>query len=182
MRFDPLKNPAAFATDYIPGCSPVKMGEETFLASTDGKALLMIAATADETDHPERDKVYPAAAFDVARKAGKRVGVASIALNGTARVVCADSVVEHQPLDRRFPDAVHVIPKGKAEFSICLDAEHLAIIAKALGVSGVRLTFYGDNVPLKVEQIVYERSKACKPRKDSVLDGSFGVLMPIAGH
>lgn len=74
-----------------------------------------------------------------------------------------------------------MIPKGKAKQTLCLNAEYLARLQKALGANGVAIEIHqfepsgaiDASFPLTIRPIYLDG-----PGTD---DGSFGILMPIRG-
>jgi len=184
MRFDNYKDPAAAASrDESPyarnGVALVQRGAAEFLASTDGRMLLLVRAYRDEADTPVG--IYPVEAFNAARKgAGRHATEAGLTLNGSAKVLGQKGVVMEFPMvDGKFPDVAAVVPKGAVEQRLGIDAELLAKIQKGLGASAVRIEIHGlDNgdinssLPLTIRPIYGDGASG-------VEDGSFGLLMPM---
>ena len=182
MRFDPMKNPAACAaketTRYaVDGVGVVKdKSGKTWLASTDGRALLLVAGDAGEGDSDNPGVAWPAEVFDRARKATPRGSLALLALNEKARLPDPEAP-EFPPLAQRFPQVDSVIPEGKPEHVLQFDATYLATMQKALGAVAIRIESHGDEKPARIVPIyVAQRGK-----RKVTDDGSFGVLMPISG-
>ena len=180
MRFDKHKDPAAMAAKEasryaIQGVAVVHRDGGAFLAATDGKALTLVRATLDDTDTP--NGVYPVAAFAAARKASKRKPDATVGLNGTAAVEADGARTEYAKVDGTFPELAGVIPTGKPERVLRLNADYLARIQKALGANAVEIRMHDDDrdrLPLTIIPIYTEGP--------GVADGSFGLLMSIGGR
>jgi len=178
MKFDKAKDPAACVakerTRYaIQGVAVVERDGGTFLAATDGRAMTLVRAYPDEGDTP--DGVYAVAAFAAARKASKRKIDACLTLNGSARVESDGAATEFAKVAGTFPDLQGVVPTGKPERVLRLDAEYLARIQKALGADAVEVRMFDDDrdrMPLVIVPIYLDGGSG---------DGSFGVLMPIGG-
>lgn len=178
MKFDRHKDPAAMAaksaTRYaIQGVAVVQRDGGAFLAATDGRALSLVRAQLDDGDTP--DGVYPVAAFAAARKAARKRPEAAVALNGCARVEGDGAATEFAKVDGTFPDVngYGVIPAGKPQRVLRLDAEYLARLQKALGADGVAIELHDDDrdrMPMVIRPIYTDGGTD---------DGSFGVLMPI---
>ena len=148
MRFDKSKDPGAVASKdpsryAIQGVAVVERDGGTFLAATDGRALTLVRAFLDEGDTPAG--VYPVAAFAAARKAARRKPDATVGLNGAAAVDADGSHAEFAKIDGTFPDLAHVVPTGKPERVLRLDAEYLARIQRALGADGVEVRMHDDD-------------------------------------
>ena len=176
MRFDKKKNPAgvcAEAGSYrVTGVAAVALEGLHYLASTDGRALVLIAAEPSPADLLDANRVYPAAAIAAARKA-----FGSIDLHSDGAAV--PGVASFPALAERFPSLDGIVPTGKPEHVFCLDAELLARIQRALGAGGVQIYWHGDDKPMVIRPIPIGGKKA---RKSSPIDGSFGVMMPLWGE
>lgn len=181
MRFDKYKNPAAVVPKEesryaVPGVSFVKRGDQGYLAATDGRILTMIAATEEPEDHPGRS-IYPADAIAAARATAKKLGRsvpdARVALNGSAKVTTAGSVQEWATVSGVFPDAVAVIPTRAPKFVVRLNAALLAKIAGALDSESVEI----EVDPSEVVAVV--RPMHLGDQRGAGKDGSFGVLSLI---
>lgn len=180
MKFDRHKDPAAMAAKSasryaIQGVAVVQRDGGAFLTATDGRALSLIRAQIDDDDTP--DGVYPVAAFAAARKAAKKRPDAALRLNGSARVEADGAATEFAKVDGSFPDVngYGVVPTGKPDRTLRLDAECLARLQKALGADGVAIEMRDDDrdrMPLVIRPIYTDGGTD---------DGSFGVLMPIGG-
>ena len=179
MRFDPKKNPAgvADASYVVTGVAAVSLRGEHYLASTDGRALLLIVAEPSPEDSLDAERVYPAAAIAAARKAFGAIGlqVDSAAVPGVA---------SYPALAERFPASLleGIISTEAPKHVFCLDAERLAQIQRALGAAGVRIEWHGDECPMIVRPVaVVARRGKVRKSGPATVDGSCGVLMPIAG-
>ncbi len=81
----------------------------------------------------------------------------------------------------RFPETTGIVPTNKPAISLCLNAELLARLQKALGGNAVRVEIHAlgregevdPTVPLTIRPIYLEGP--------ATEDGSLGVLMPIRG-
>lgn len=181
MKFDRLKDPAAAAakesTRYsIQGVAVVERNGGIYLAATDGHALTLVRAYPDDGDDMGQmhQRIYPAPAFAAARKAAKRRPDAALTLNGAAYVDGADgSHSEFPKVDGTFPDVAQILPRSEPVAVVCLDAEYLARIQRALGASGVEIRDHGKGMPLTIVPIYLNG--------DGTDDGSIGLLMPIGG-
>ena len=181
MKFDRQKDPAAVAakesTRYaIQGVAVVERQGGIYLAATDGRALTLVRARPDDGDDMGQmhQRIYPAVAFAAARKAARRQPDASLTLNGAAFVDGADgSHSEFPRVDGTFPDVADILPKGVPATTVCLDAEYLARIQRALGANGVEVRVHGNGVPLTIVPLYLNG--------EGTDDGSIGVLMPIGG-
>jgi hypothetical protein len=188
MKFDRHKHPALCAskieTRYsIDGVALLQHGDRYYLAATDGRKCSLIRAEREEHDEiePAKVPVYHSGAFTAARKAaGRGKPDACVHLNGRAVVTSADgsSRMEFAQLDARFPDVFGCVPAGDPSFCVSLNAEYLAELAKALGTDNVTLSFFQvdgrqDRLPIRVEPLPLGSA--------STVDGSFGILMPVAG-
>lgn len=190
MRFDKQKDPAACAakesTRYaVQGVAMIQKGDAIYLAATDGRMLSMVRAYPEDGDDVASGigigRVYPPAAFAAARKAAKRKADATVTLNGAAYVQSDGASTEFAKVDGTFPDALEAIPKGQAVQTLCVNAEYLARLQKALGANGVEIRVHAiDNsgqvdpsVPLTIRPIYLDGQ--------GTDDGSFGILMPIRG-
>jgi hypothetical protein len=178
MKFDKAKNPAAFcltsaAAQRYPAMAFVSVVEfegSTFLASTDGCALVMVKAEPGEDDHPSG--CYSAEAFAMARKAA---GI--VTLNGFATVITKDGGKLEFKVSAATPiDIAGVIPRddGIPVGSIGIDAEMLVKMQKALSAVAVELMFHGR------AGVVMVRPAAISGKARSLMDGSFGVIMPVS--
>lgn len=199
MKFDKAKDPAACAakeeTRYaVHGVAIVRKGDETYLAATDGRSLSMVRAFPDDGDDKPADMavggVYPPAAFAAARKACKRAPEASLSLNGAARVTADGAVSEYAKLANVFPDVLGVVPKAKPVHVLRLNAEYLARLQKALGGNAVEIQIHAldpsdgslaHDLPLTIRPLYVGKDLGAAKSADGSDDGSFGVLMPIAG-
>lgn len=189
MKFDRHKNPALCAakekTRYaVDGVALLQHQDRYYLAATDGRKCSLIRAEREEHDEIEAGKVpvYHVGAFTAARKAaGRGKPDACVHLNGRAVVTSADgsSRAEFAQIDSRFPDVFGCVPTGEPAFRISFNAEFLAELAKALGTENVTLSFFEDDtgrkdrLPIRVEPLPIESGV--------IVDGSFGILMPVAG-
>ena len=190
MKFDKSKDPAACAakdaTRYaVHGVAIVEKGDATYLAATDGRMLSLVRAYPEDGDDMPailgQGRIYPPAAFAAARKGAKRKADATLTLNGAAWVQADGASTEFARVDGTFPDVLAAVPKGKAKQTLCLNAEYLARLQKALGANAVAIEIHelepsgaiDAAFPLTIRPIYLEG-----PGTD---DGSFGVLMPIRG-
>jgi hypothetical protein len=179
MKFDFKKNPAgvADASYVVTGVAAVSIRGEHYLASTDGSALVLIAAEPSPEDALDAERVYPAAAIAAARKA---FGAIDLRVDGAA----VPGVASYPALAERFPASLldGIIPTEAFKHVFFLDAERLARIQRALGAAGVRIEWHGDECPMVVRPVAVATRRG-KPRKSdpATVDGSYGVLMPIAG-
>lgn len=182
MRFDPKKNPAGVVADVstrytVTGVAAVALGGEHYLASTDGRALLLIVAEPSPEDAIDGARVYPAEAIAAARR--KAYGAVALAADGAT----VPGVASFPVLPGRFPSLDGIVPTGDPERVFCLDAERLAKIQRALGAAGVRIEWHGDDCPMVVRPAPVASSRRGKARRSdpATIDGSLGVMMPIAG-
>jgi DNA polymerase III sliding clamp (beta) subunit (PCNA family) len=190
VKFDPMKNPAACAakdaTRYaVNGVGVVKDRHgKSWLASTDGRALLLVAVDVGEGDTDNPDVAWPVEVFDRARKATARGSLAVLALNGKARLPDPEAP-EFPPLAQRFPSLDGVVPEGKPEHVMTFNAAYLATIQKALGADAVRIETHGDDMPARIVPVYLAGAEKArtgsKAKQGPVDDGSHGVLMPISG-
>jgi len=180
MRFDKNKDPAALAakdpTRYaIQGVAVIERDGDTFLAATDGRALTLVRAHAEDGDDAGSGRIYPVAAFAAARKAARRKADATVTLNGAAFVAADGARTEFAKVDGTFPDVHRIVPTSKPERVLRLDAEYLARMQKALGADGVEIRMHDDDrdrMPLTIVPIYLGGGTD---------DGSLGLLMPIGG-
>lgn len=183
MRFDPKKNPAGIVADAcdrysVTGVAAVALGGEHYLASTDGRALLLVAAEPSPDDAIDGARVYPAEAIAASRR--KAFGAVVLAADGAT----VPGVASYPALPERFPSIDGIVPTGEPERVFCLDAERLAKLQRALGAAGVRIEWHGDTCPMVVQPVAFEPKRRGKARRSdpATIDGSFGVLMPISGE
>ena len=182
MRFDAKKNPAGVVADAgdrytVTGVAAVALGGEHYLASTDGRALLLIVAEPSPEDATDGARVYPVEAIAASRR--KAFGAVVLAADGAT----VPGVASFPALPERFPAVDGIVPTGEPERVFCLDAERLSKIQRALGAAGVRIEWHGDDCPMVVRPVAVAAPRRGKARKSdpATIDGSFGVLMPIAG-
>lgn len=126
-------------------CQPwtAKVGEETFLYSTDGRKMLKIPVTLDEG---EECGAIPNEAFKIARKeAGKR-GNASMHCNGLVRFDNGATIPRPDQKDWKLPDCEQVFPAKDrpVKYKIALDAFLLAELQEGVGATSVSLEFGDD--------------------------------------
>lgn len=190
MKFDKAKDPAACAakeaTRYaVQGVAIVEKGDATFLAATDGRCLSLVRCYPEDGDDMPailgQGRIYPPAAFAAARKGAKRKADARLTLNGAAWVQTDGASTEYARVDGTFPDALAVVPKGKAVQTLCLNAEYLARMQKALGANGVAIEIHELTPTGEVDPAFPVTVRPLYMDGPGTEDGSFGILMPIRG-
>lgn len=182
MRFDPKKNPAGVVADAcdrytVTGVAAVALGGEHYLASTDGRGMVLIVAEPSPEDAIDGARVYPAEAIAASRR--KAFGAVVVTADGAT----VPGVASYPALPERFLHLDGIVPTGEPERVFALDAERLAKIQRALGAAGVRIEWHGDACPMVVRPAPVAAPRRGKGRKSdpATIDGSYGVLMPIAG-
>lgn len=182
MRFDPKKNPAGVVADAcdryaVTGVAAVALGGEHYLASTDGRGMVLIVAEPSPEDAIDGARVYPVAAIAASRR--QAAGAVVLTADGAA----VPGVASYPALPERFPALDGIVPMGEPERVFALDAERLAKIQRALGAAGVRIEWHGDDCPMVVRPVPVAAPRPGKGRRSdpATIDGSYGVLMPISG-
>lgn len=191
MRFDKSKDPAACVAKEpsryaVQGVAVIAKDDATFLAATDGRCLTMVRAYPEDGDDSANasgtGRIYPPVAFAAARKAAKRkASEAALVLNGAAYVQADGASSEYARVAGTFPDVLACLPTGKPRQVLCLNAEFLARMQKALGANGVEIAIHqldDDGQPHSAYPLTIRPLYMEGPGVD---DGSFGVLMPIRG-
>lgn len=150
-------------------CQPwtAKVGEETFLYSTDGQKMLKIPVQLEEG---EEVGAIPNEAFKMARKESGKRGNASMHCNGLIRFDNGATIPRPDQKDWKLPDCEQVFPAKDrpVKYKIALDAFLLAELQEGAGGSQVMLEF-GENTD--VIRVTF-RHKGCDPV------GAVGLLMP----